>query len=35
MDDFVMLPIVAAHPDGVAHSYQDLSLLPSQGQGLV
>ena len=27
MDDFVMLHIVASHPDGLANTYQDLSSL--------
>ena len=34
MDDFVVFYTVADHPDGLAHSFQDLSLPPSQGQGL-
>lgn len=29
-----MFHTVADHPDGLAHSFQDLSLPPSQGQGL-
>ena len=34
MDDFVVFDTVADHPDSLAHSFQDLSLPPSQGQGL-